>query len=267
MAAPVTEALDRAERFRVELPARQAHARKAQAAYENARQERERAEENEKDYVAVAAKSELQSARTEYAVAEMTAGQAQAKLDDVLRNRQRVIAMWVAKGSSPEAAKKAAEALFLKDVRDEQVRSDQAKTAMKRAKDRVDRIVGVDQPKRTKKLHAEVFGKRAEELARVADWEAAKAEESRLDPARAGAELSPGDRRLLDVLARVVREAGPPPPADTQPFEFVAFLDKFEDALNSTRAVAAEVHPGGVARRYAETVDRLLRAQDSTAPE
>jgi hypothetical protein len=261
-AAPVSEALERTDRLRAELPALRAWVRETEAAYVASRQARERSEYDQAWYVEVTAWLEEQSNRLRVAGAESDAVMSQARLENFRRSRQQLADLWVTKGTSREAAQAAAAALFFKDIKAEELRAEQAQIALNRVRIRYERVALYTQPKRAKELLAEVYAWHAEELAWQAAWEKAKAELSQAVARLAQSDLSRGESRLLDLLVEVIGASGAQPPQNGNPADLRAFLDRFEAGLAEARTASRALRAVDVAGLYNALVDRLLRTRD-----
>jgi hypothetical protein len=262
-AAPLVEAFHRADRLSEELPEWQNRAREAEAAYRTARRAREDADAELATYLEKDAPIEQKSVQAELTHAELTAHEAQAKLEDHRRVRQRLIASWMALGRTHQSAESVAKLLFDKDVWTAENRLQQALHGFKQAKARRDVIVGFEQTRRTMMLRAEVEARRARELEHLAAWEKATARQKQIESRLARSDLSPGERRLLEGLLKAVGRSGfrPAPYADRA--EMQAFLERFEAGLAEAGAVSRRLRAG----RYDDLVDRLVRVQERLGSE
>jgi hypothetical protein len=258
--APVTEALDRADRARAARPGPQAQAAEAEAAYLAAKLARERAEA---DGPAPADPNPAGGAAV--AKAEEAARLAQARLDDYRRTRQRLIDLFMSKGIERAKAEAAAGAYYENQIKAQETRAGRAQLALKQLKGRQESDARYGGAKQAKEREAAVAALRAEELARQADWE--KAKRASPQPAADGPGLTPEEKGVLDRLVEVLRAAGSRPPSGADSAEFRAFLDAFEAALADARSDTERVAGAGVAARYNALVNRLLRAQDGLGRE
>jgi hypothetical protein len=261
VAAPVCEAFDRVDRLRDELRERQDQTRKAESAYLSARRARMLAEDDEAWYVGETAPAEEKTAQGELSQAEWAADQARAKLDELLRTRQRIANAWATQRTSRESAEAAAVLYFERYVKAGELRLQQAKTAAEQAKSRQEQHARYVLAKRMKALHAEVEARRAEELDWQADREKARSRIAQIEARLARSDLSPAEKHLHDLLIQVALEPGLYPLRDVSPAEFRAFLDKFEAGLAKARAASDELR----ARRYNALADRLFPDSGRTA--
>jgi hypothetical protein len=257
-AAPLVEAFHRVDRLSEELPERQSQAREAEAAYLAARRAREAAEAELATYLEKDAVIEQKSIEAELTHAELTAHEAQRKLDDHRRIRQKLVASWTALGRSPQAAESVAKLLFDKDVWTAENRLQQALHGFNLAKARRDLIVGFEQTRKTKLLRAEIEARRAGELASLAAWEKARTRQKQIQARLACSDLSQGEKRLLEGLVKAVGRSGyrPAPYADRA--EMQAFLDRFEAGLAEAGAVSRRLR----AARYDDLLDRLVQVHE-----
>jgi hypothetical protein len=257
-AAPLVEAFQRVDRLAEELPERQIQVRETEEAYLAARKARETADGELASYLQKDVGIEQKTVQAELTHAELTASEAQAKLDDVRRVRQKLITSWTAQGRTQKTAETVAKLLFDKDVWSAENRLQQAMHGFEQAKARRDLVIGIDQIRRAKMLRAEVEARRARELSCLAAWERARSRQSQIHARVARSDLSKRDRRLLDNLLQVVRKSGARPAPAADRAEMRAFLDRFEAGLVQAREVSRRLR----AERYDDLLARLAQAQE-----
>jgi hypothetical protein len=257
-AAPLVEAFNRADRLAEELPERQIQVREAEDAYRAASRSREDAERELAAYLEKDVGIEQKTVQAELTHAELTASEAQAKLDDLRRVRQKVINSWLSQGRTQQSAESVAKLLFDKDVWTAENRLQQALHGFEQARARRDLVIGFDQMRKAKIFRAEVEARRARELACLAAWERARSRQAHIHARIARSDLSQRDRRLLDHLLQVVRKSGARPAPHADRAEMQAFLDRFEASLIQARDVSRRLR----AERYDDLLDRLVRARE-----
>jgi hypothetical protein len=262
-AAPLVEAFHRVDRLAEELPERQIQVREADAAYRAALRAREAADAELARYLEQDAVIEQATVQAELRQSEAVADEAQAKMDKVRRVQQKLIASWTALGRSRQTAESAAQLFYQKDVFIAENRVQRAQLALQQAKARRDLILGFEQTRKTMLLRAEVEARRAQELACLAARERASTRQSQIEARLARSDLSRAERRLLDGLLKAMRKSGfgPAPYADRS--EVQAFLDRFEAGLAGAEAVSRRLR----SERYADLVERLVRARERLASE
>jgi hypothetical protein len=262
-AAPLVEAFHRVDQLAEELPERQIQVRAADAAYRAALRAREAADAELARYLEQDAAIEQKTVQAELTQCEAVADEAQAGMDKVRRVQQRLIASWTALGRSQQAAESAAKLFYQRDAWIAENRVQYAQLALKQVKARRELILGFEQTRKTMLLRAEVEARRAEELACLAARERANTRQSQIEARLARSDLSRAERRLLDGLLKATRKSGfrPAPYADRS--ELQAFLDRFEAGVVGAEAVARRLR----AERYADLVDRLVRARERLASE
>ena len=271
-AAPVLEALDRTERLGNEPPPRRPPLQDAEIAYQSAKAAREAAEKDATDFAAGDARTQEQAVRGAVAKAEENLNRIKAHTDDVKRNRQRLVDLWVSQGRTKEAAETAGDALFYKDLKADEPKLQRAEIARNLAKGKLDLLTRYSRDKRAKLLQSEVEARRAEELARQLDLEKARAEQAGDEAQSNRLELSPEESRRLDALAEVLSTAGTHPPrdgdSDGDPNADGAFFERFAAGLDEVRAATRpRARSGNVAGRYNAAVSRILRARGGSGRE
>ena len=144
-------------------------------------------------------------------------------------------------------------------VVDEQMLA-RARKMLEQSKTRQNSLLQFDQKRRQLNLRADIEKKRAEELARLAEWEQAKAAEP--SPAREITlpTLLPGERKVLVLLAETLRSPGAEPPWDGEPIEIQLFLDEFEAKLAEIRQIQAGTRKNIEASWYQRLTERLIGA-------
>jgi hypothetical protein len=258
MGEPLLAALERADRIRDELPARQADTREAEAAFRSALRARQKAEAEQRAYLEETTSAEEAWIARQVNDLQRIAERARAKVEDLRRSQERLIETWSSRGHRRSAAESTATLIFDKDIRTSEAEFQRALHALRQAKSQQDVLIRFTQPKQAKALRAEVEARRARELFSQAAWETAKTRQAELEAGMTGAHLSKAETRLLDQMLEVVKGAGTGPPRDGDLAHVRSFLDRYEAALEAMRASSEQLR----SERYTGLIDRLLGARE-----
>jgi hypothetical protein len=239
----------------------------AEAAYQNAKFAREVAEIDVTTYVEGIAKQELETAQGEINLAEEALKRAEGRLERARAAQKKINDILNAKTVDLSAAEILARLNIERTCEDEERELRRARFEREMAQSRMTALTKYGQNKRKLELRADVEQKKAQELARNADWEFARSNELRAERGAGGARLTRNQRKVLTLLAEAASMRGILPPSGGAPSADPArmadslkeYLDRFEAKLAEARKAQAEAANDSGMDRFQALRERIIQ--------